>query len=267
MPKSQVSKHGRDFGEAKERTAAVKGFIEGLRFTNSIKALQASKARVPCPKCGKRRQYYCYDCLAVTQPATHPDALKLPVAVHVLLHPGEHRSKATTIPAATVSADVKIHVYPAVPDLDEATTLLLYPSDSAIELDEVDNIADIANVIFVDSTWRQSKAICLDTKVTKYRHVKLKSFVTLFWRFQNTDTSHLATVEAIYYTVKRLVELRSADAKTYRGEADDLLFYYVNQYINIQSSYVEDAERSFTTRHFADYVLKDIDWKALVDKK
>lgn len=263
-------------GTVEDRKKQTVAFIRSLRFSIPLSRLRApeTQARQPCPKCQKQRMYYCYDCYTVIQPSAHPPPLKLPLHVHVVLHPGEHRSKATTIPASIVSPDVHIHTFPDVPTLDPATTVVLYPSESAVSLDDVSgDLGSIQNVIFIDSTWQQSKAIARDPRVTGFRHIRIAKHESLFWRFQDKDPSYLATVEAIYYFVKRFVELQNmtkrkteaggadANAPNYHGEVDDLLFYYINQYIMVQENY--KGQRSFSERHFKDYILGGGDWAAL----
>jgi hypothetical protein len=289
-----MSKQSRQYQDsAAERAAATVAFLESLRFSRPLSVLREHPERQPCPQCGKRRQYYCYDCLKVTNPLTQPPPLQLPVRVHVVLHPGETRGKSTTLPIATVSPQVAIHTYPAVPELDPKTTLVLYPSPTAVEIEDITDAPSITDVVFVDSTWHQSKAIAADDRVKRYRHVKFSGIVSLFWRFQDRDPFHLATVEAIYHTLRRLIAARNktlgqrpdqpvasegtAAAPTsgatggsaldawYGGEADDLLYYYVNQYIAVQQSYQGD-DRQFTEKHFEGYVLKHVDWDALLRK-
>lgn len=294
-----MSKQQRQYDDSADvRARATVEFLSSLKFSRPLADLRAHTNRDECPQCHKRRQFYCYDCLVVTSPSTHPPPLHLPLHVHVVLHPGENRGKSTTLPIATVSPDVTIHTYPTVPELNPATTLVLYPSASAVEIEEVTDVTAVTDVVFVDSTWQQSKAIAADERVTKYRHVKLSGIVSLFWRFQDRDPYHLATVEAIYHAVRRLIAARnrvaargvstttesapaaggaSLDAKAarivgllpeldryYHGEVDDLLFYYTNQYIAVQQSY-QYGDRVFTGKHFDGYVLRDIDWDALLN--
>lgn len=272
-----------------ERSEATRQFLSSLKFSRPLSDLREHAQRVPCPKCTKRRQYYCYDCLVVCTPESHPPPLRLPVHVHVVLHPGETRGKSTTLPIATVSPDVTIHTYPTVPDLDPATTLVLYPSASSVEIEEVTDIENIQAFVFVDSTWQQSKCIAADERVTKFRHVKLSGVVSLFWRYQDKDPYHLATVEAIYHSLRNLVVARARNsaatalvqcqstdvvakegksanlptAELYNGEVDDLLYYYVNQYISVQQNYAA-PDRAFTGKHFDGYVLKGLEWDDLL---
>ncbi len=275
--------------DSAERAARVKEFIKGLKLTIPIAKLRSSVERKLCPKCQKKRLYYCYDCLAICSPETHPPPLKLPLPVHVILHPGEHRSKSTSLAASTISPDIHIHEWPGFPEgIDLSSTALLYPSPTAKCLDELapEDFAKIKTVLFVDSTWQQSKAISRDPRLHQAIHIRIKQQISLFWRFQNNDPTYLATVEAIYFFLKEYVQAKNAPTHSYNGEVDDLLHYYVNQYITVQSNYSGSTttsaasttaggaeekpsttgaeEKQFTTRHFADYILKDVDWSDVV---
>ena len=287
-----------------ERAAKVKEFIKGLQLTVPIQKLRENSARRPCPSCSKNRQYYCYDCMVVAAPETHPPPVKLPFDVHVLLHPGESKSKSTTRAASTLSPQMKIHMWPEFPEgLEMEHTALLYPSPQAACIDEMsaEELSGIQCALFVDSTWQQSKAISRDPRLAKAKHIKIKSQISLFWRFQDKDPSYLATIEAIYYFLREFITAQNkrkheaaaagGDGESkkqqlvsplYRGEVDDLLFYYVNQYITIQSSYVApgsvgnatgtsttvggDDKKEFTSRHFADYILSSTDWSEYLGK-
>jgi hypothetical protein len=181
---------------------------------------------------------------------------------------------------------MKILTYPAVPEgLDPQSTLVLYPSPQSVCLDEIQDLHKFKNVVFVDSTWQQSKSISRDERVTSFKHVRIPQRTSLFWRFQNNDPSYLATVEAIYYFLREYIVQTAKQAgkpePLYNGEVDDLLLYYINQYIMVQQHYATPTEerpqhpgslaaapgedKAFTTRHFQDYVLKGVEWDELVE--
>lgn len=272
-----------------DRVLKVYDFIKNLHFSVPLYRLREQHERNECPKCHRRRLFYCYDCLTVVHPDSHPPPLSLPINVHVILHPNEIRGKSTSLAASTISPDLHILEYPAVPEhLDPATTLVLYPSAQSVELKDVDHLETYKDVVFVDSTWQQSKAIARDERVTKYKHVKIKSRTSLFWRFQNNDPTYLATVEAIYYFLREYItqvnkrkegtlakkesdhseDGCAAENEAYHGEVDDLLFYYINQYVGVQQRYSgmdeKGQEKHYTTRHFDGYILKGVNWDDLV---
>ncbi|KAH9601453.1 DTW protein [Trypanosoma melophagium] len=253
-----------------ERLDEVVNFIQSLQFSVPLYRLREQQGRNPCPKCGKRRQYYCYDCLTVVHPESHPPPLSLPLNVYVILHPGELRGKSTSLAASTISSDLHILEYPEVPaDLEPESTLVLYPSSQSTELGDIKDLNCFKNVIFIDSTWQQSKAIARDERVHKFKHVRIKSQTSLFWRFQNNDPSYLATVEAIYYFLREFITHKNQrsegeGAPFYHGEVDDLLFYFINQYIAVQQRYTHDSTKQYTTRHFDSYILSSTSWDDLV---
>ncbi|RNF20203.1 DTW domain-containing protein [Trypanosoma conorhini] len=254
-----------------ERRKKVVDLIRSLRFSVPLYRLRQQEGRRRCAKCGKRRQYYCYDCLTVVHPESHPPPLSLPLNVYVVLHPGEQRGKSTSLAASTISPDLHIVEYPEVPSgLDPASTLVLYPSSQSTELGDIADLDAVKNVLFIDSTWQQSKAIARDERVCRFKHVRIKSQTSLFWRFQNNDPTYLATVEAIYYFLREFIANKrqrgTADATPplYRGEVDDLLFYYINQYVAVQQRYSHDATMQYTTRHFDGYILPGSCWDELV---
>lgn len=274
---------------AEERLAYVQAFIQGLKFSKPLCSLRAVNDRRECPKCKKRRQFYCYDCLTVLHPESHPPPLALPLNVYVVLHPDELRGKSTSLAASTISPDMHIVEYPQVPEhLEPAKTLVLYPSAESVSLNEIESLESYDNVVFVDSTWQQSKGIARDERVAKFKHVRIRSQTSLFWRFQNNDPTYLATVEAIYYFLREYttqVNRRKAlvtntgsssgagtasatvegdEATYYHGEVDDLLYYYINQYIAIQQRYTQGSLHTYTDRHFEGYILTGADWGSLV---
>ena len=311
-PGTTMVKRSRDdmyVGTEAERLQRTKSFIRSLRFSKPLKLLRQVTDRAPCPKCGKKRQYFCYDCLAVCHRDVHPPPLSLPIDVTVVFHPGEHRGKSTSLPAATIAPEhIHIVTYPEIPEgLSPSDTLVLYPSPSSTTLDSIDNLDSYKHVVFVDSTWQQSKQIARDPRIVQFRHVRIQQRESLFWRFQDKDPSYLATVEAIYYFLReytcaikrRKQQQQGEDRKgkgvdgsiayddVYAGEVDDLLYYYINQYILVQQQYsspspqggngVPDEEpaadgdagagsgkRKFTARHFGGYVLSNATWDDLL---
>ena len=253
---------------AEVRANGTKEFIKGLNFSVPLSSLR-NVTRKQCPKCERRRQFYCYDCLAVANPETHPAPVSLPIKVHVIFHPGELKSKATSLAAAVISPDVHVVMYPDIPsDLTPEDTLILYPSAQSVNIDEIptEEFRNYKNVVFVDATWQQSKGIARDERIKSFKQVRIRAQTSLFWRFQENDPSYLATVEAIYYFLREFIvrkrELEATDAaaaaadsaaaapttatdaeqedkvrKYYKGEVDDIILYYIHQYILVQESY------------------------------
>eukprot|EP01063_Lacrimia_lanifica_P041645 TRINITY_DN976_c0_g2_i5.p1 TRINITY_DN976_c0_g2~~TRINITY_DN976_c0_g2_i5.p1 ORF type:complete len:317 (+),score=147.04 TRINITY_DN976_c0_g2_i5:58-1008(+) len=277
-PPRQLGKRRRqepDNANAKIITAEeVKKLIDSLKFTQPLSVLdrpEVAKRRM-CEKCNRTRQFYCFNCLDVMQERAHPGNVELPVKVHVILHPDELRSKATSVQAAALSKDVNLYTYPELPqgDLSAENTLMIYPADNAKtlpELAEAGELDAVKNLVFIDSTWQQSKVICRDEKVKAMaRPVVLNDYRTLFWRFQNTgDERFLATVEAIYYLVR---DMHVAKGNPYHGQFDNLLYYYIFQFAMIQRHYHHRTDEKFTPRHQAasSYIRKEVDFSYLLEQ-
>lgn len=91
-------------------------------------------------------------------------------------------------------------------------------------------------VIFIDSTWNQTKRIYSDERLKGFKKVELKSRKTKFWRHQRDNPeTHLSTIEAIYYFVRDFHDLFLLD--TYNGEYDDLLYFFTFMYKKIRHIY------------------------------
>ena len=107
----------------------------------------------------------------------------------------------------------------------------------------------------IDGTWSQAKQICKNTPILqKMQRVTIAPRKTHFWRYQNVDDFHLATIEAIYYLYREFGETYEAP---YAGTYDNLLFYYKFFYDMIQDSYQSKPKR-FSKRHQQkDYIKYD----------
>ncbi|XP_020496887.2 tRNA-uridine aminocarboxypropyltransferase 1 [Labrus bergylta] len=83
----------------------------------------------------------------------------------------------------------------------------------------------LQRVVFIDSTWNQTNKISTDERLQDFIRVELKTRKTCFWRRQKgKPDTYLATIEAIYYFLKDYHELFVAEE--YKGEYDNLLFFY-----------------------------------------
>ncbi|XP_076442146.1 uncharacterized protein LOC143281087 [Babylonia areolata] len=90
--------------------------------------------------------------------------------------------------------------------------------------------------VFVDSPWNQTKDIIQDDRLKDLRRVEIKGHDTLFWRCQEgLPTSHLSTIEAIYYFMREYHE--EILGTTYLNEYDNLLFFFVYFYHKIREKY------------------------------
>lgn len=99
----------------------------------------------------------------------------------------------------------------------------------------------------IDGTWIQAKQIANNTPVLKKMQcVTIAPRKTHFWRFQNVDDQHLATIEAIYYLYREFGETYESP---YEGQYDDLMFYYKFFYNMIQNTYKANKSTKFNNRH------------------
>ena len=234
-----------------------------LRFRIPINTENSSIERDQCPKCTKMSHIFCYGCC---QPTPNGELwlpkppITLPMHLHILLHPNEHRSKSTALHAKILCAQgsVSVHTYPSLPDCvrqEAAQTLLVYPSVGARPMKDIANIGAMRHIVFIEGTWRQSRAIARDESIAALPNVvTLQEYATIFWRFQSEGAAFLSTIEAIYYAYREYFDaVRSqggAEGEAYGGEYDELLLLYIRQYLSIQQYYRENAEtRTFTHRH------------------
>jgi len=159
-------------------------------------------------------------------------------------HPLELKSKSTAIHAKILSPET-VNIYPSTgfPDYaaDPDGVLLLFPSKNAKSINDID-LSKCTRVVVIDCTWNQVNAIVKDPKLQGLQTVKLQAHKTTFWRYQFKSDEFLATIEAIYYLYREL--WTATHEGSYRGELDDLLFFYAYFYKMIQKRY-KDRKQVF----------------------
>lgn len=235
--------------------------MEKLKLSQDFSYLNTLE-KIKCPKCKKSRKYFCYDCMIpMGDPKLYPN-LKLPLKVIVIQHPKEHKSKSTAIHAKILAPyDVEIYEYPKIPDyLTQDNCVILYPSKEAVSIEELiqpkekeiekKTFDSIKYLVFIDSTWHQSKSIASDERIKKMKKIKIPNQKTFFWRYQQYGEEYLATIEAIYFTLK---EIHQYTKGSYSGEMDDMLYFYVFFYEMIQKEY-QSTEKNFS--HKENYIKK-----------
>lgn len=237
-------------------------------------------ARLPCPQCNHSVKYFCYKChINIGPNSDKVPNVELPLPLDIIKHPRENNGKSTGIHAKLLApTSTSILTYPVPGDQYEhpERCLLLFPSPKAIPLIEAfeNNSEQSAydRVVVIEGTWYQAHQMVRDTPVlSKMKHVTLSQpYHTVFWRFQQTDPSHLATIEAIYFLYRDLVSTppflaKNQDPKRLVKSAnsclENLLFYYRFFYSLIQHCYAKGLAkqqgRTFTTRHKVDYIQFD----------
>ncbi|XP_032777488.2 LOW QUALITY PROTEIN: tRNA-uridine aminocarboxypropyltransferase 1 [Daphnia magna] len=208
--------------------------FSGLKISSTT-FLDEIERRGNCENCGKSRKFFCYTCYIPLPEIKEliPYIPSLPCHIDVIKHPNEHDGKSTSIHAAVVSPHmVKIYTFPNFPDYSmEDGVVLVYPCEGAVPMTTMvaSRASEIKKMIFIDSTWAQSKQIYKDPRLKALPCVILRTRKSLFWRYQlGKPDSYLATIEAIYDAVVNLEERRRGndEASSYDGSYDNLLFFF-----------------------------------------
>ncbi|XP_012143570.2 tRNA-uridine aminocarboxypropyltransferase 1 [Megachile rotundata] len=148
--------------------------------------------------------------------------------------------------------------------------------DDKVIVKQIRNTIPITRAIFIDSTWHQTKAIYKDQRLRDLQCVILKSRISQFWRHQKKSPRwYLATIEAIHQflvelhtcaygilpeyadinnagkeiinevnsmndtTQCHINELSKLDQR-YKGQYDDLLYFFKYMYEKIHTMYDHD---------------------------
>ena len=226
-----------------------RGIFDHLHLSSFdvLQEIDKSGKRIECQKCHKMYKYYCYNC---RKPLLNTPTLNLPITLDVILHPTEKVSKSTAL-AATILApqDTNWIVYPDVPEYDENTTLLLFPSPDAKPINEIENLQQYKRIVCIESVWKKAKQVASCVNVKNLKKVVIQSHETVFWRYQQLGKTNLATIEAIYYFYR---EWYDALKLPYCGQVDNLLYFYCHQYRKIQKHYNDHPEISFV--HIDNYI-------------
>ncbi|KAJ7409465.1 hypothetical protein WISP_114824 [Willisornis vidua] len=93
----------------------------------------------------------------------------------------------------------------------------------------------LKRILFIDSTWNQTKKIITDERLQGLLQIELKTRKTCFWRHQKgKPDTYLSTIEAIYYF---LVDYHQEILKeNYQGQYDNLLFFFSFMYTLIKNA-------------------------------
>ncbi|XP_077487921.1 tRNA-uridine aminocarboxypropyltransferase 1 [Amblyomma americanum] len=226
---------------------------------SSAEFLEEINERGVCPECHRSRMYFCYTCLtAVDSIRDKLPQLKLPVQIAIVKHAGEVDGKSTAAHLPVLAPEhVRIYTFPDIPAFNPADVLLLFPGENAQPLERLweENQNTLASavspcvicgkehiripwktLIFIDSTWKQTRRIYLDAKMQGLPCAVLEGGRSSFWRPQRgKPSSWLATAEAVHMAVTRLLELQGC-----AGHVDDLLFFFRFFHAKIRSRYRRD---------------------------
>ncbi|XP_078038667.1 tRNA-uridine aminocarboxypropyltransferase 1 [Augochlora pura] len=182
--------------------------------------------------------------------------------------------------AVLAPEDVNIFIYPDFPEIiNKKETVLIFPSQTGktieslfehevkqgdqIIIKRTRNAFPVKRAVFIDSTWHQTKAIYKDQRLRDLQCVILKSRISQFWRHQKKSPRwYLATIEAIHQFLVELhtcaygiidgyadmensvirsirEELPEMDQR-YRGQYDNLLYFFKYMYEKIHTMYDHD---------------------------
>lgn len=226
---------------------------------SSTAVLDNQSERQACSLCNKSRKFFCYSC-SIPLPAIKDliPCLELPMHIDIVKHPGEVDGKSTAVHAPILApGHVSIHVFPNIPDYSKENAILVFPGSESKSLEHIceisraDNICEVSRIksqtdsdrafpyrkiVFIDSTWNQCHRICEDKRLRSLPRVVIQSRQTMFWRYQvGKPKEYLATIEAVYYFCVDYHKV--VLGKEYKGEYDDLLFFFKFMYQKIHQLY------------------------------
>jgi len=157
--------------------------------------------------------------------------VELPMALDIVRHPRELRTKSTALHAKVLAGGERVRIaevpgIDALGKFDPENTLLLYPSPAACTIEELgDSVSKYTKIVVVDSTWQQAASVLRHESLANLKHIRLAStYNTAFWRHQLKGDDHLATIEAIYYFFRERHEILNKGS--YDGRYDNLLYLF-----------------------------------------
>lgn len=150
--------------------------------------------------------------------ALPPVRLKPCSRVVLLQHPAEEKRCLRTAPMLQLGlAEDKCLIYkgkkfpqPRHEDLEnilnQSNTLLLYPSKTAVDIRDVDNGTECYNLVLIDGTWPQAKAIYASSPILhNLKQVKLLSSTTSSYVIRTQPTEGcLSTLETAAIALSQL---------------------------------------------------------------
>lgn len=178
-------------------------------------------ARTSCSQCGKKKQWYCPECLLPCNvEGVQFPRIRMPLKLHVLRGREEKAvtSKATGNHAAVVAPDdTAIHHLPDFPSFpDPSRVLLLFPSPTSKLVSELPDLDAFDSVLVVDTTWQKIGGVMqLPELAAPFQHVAISRYSSMFWRHQPVGPQCVSTIEAVYFLMREWVaekERRAAAA-------------------------------------------------------
>lgn len=209
-------------------------------------ALDMNRKRQLCPKCGRSRSLFCYDCLI---PFTEVPRVDLPFHFSIITHHEEARSKNTGVQVAVLAPDrISLHSIDECPEFSASRAIVLFPCDEAIPAEEVDT-TDLDRVFIIDSKWKKAGELVQHPALQGVKRVKLRHTQSCFWRFHTRGVAEegVSTAEAIYHFLKAVHNqswLRSHPQYEDPHCFDNVLWYFA-----FQHKIVEGAMEVRNKRH------------------
>ena len=211
-----------------------------------------------CSICNRKQSTYCAFCEI---PLNHQSPkVNIPINVDIYRHWNEKPQNSTTVYCKLVAPE-KTKIYEFQGDdsefelkilaeryQDHSRVVLLYPTPDSVSLSELEE-GSFDTLAVIDGTWNQAKPMAKIFGKMGFRHVRISSHQTMFWRYQSLDRTFLATIEAIFWF---FVDFHNAFEKNkvpYDGRYDNLLFYFKLKYCVIQEYYKARPDKPFTPRH------------------
>lgn len=155
--------------------------------------LESLSCRSKCPKCRKSRKYYCYTCyVPVAEIADSIPRVKLPIKVDIIKHPSECDGKSTAVHAGVICPeDVTILTYPCIPDYCKEKTVLVFPGEHSITLE------DLAKTLGIQQHYRERPAGSVRKKSENSKNIQTSGVVNQLNSDHTAlgDDSHLKTFE------------------------------------------------------------------------
>jgi len=220
--------------EVKEAEICLKEYLDG--YQEKHKSIQ--QQRVTCDRCKVSRSLYCATCLEILLPQSQwPDVVKdqelqLPFDLDIILN--DRRFSSTGIQLATILeaakspntiriADLNLEdPFPTYENDDEQDgTYLLFPSPSSVPLSSIlsrtdDNSSSsppsrkIKRLVVLDCKWCRS-SVRLDKNLSHLPQVHLDDppCQSYYWRWHNSGSGMLSTIEAVYFAAWQVGELQS----------------------------------------------------------
>ncbi|KAJ3107202.1 DTW domain-containing protein 1 [Phlyctochytrium planicorne] len=228
--------------------------LSQFRISDSS-ALQDASREV-CSGCSKSCMVFCPEC---ARPLGHTSpSIVLPIPLDIYRHPRECIGKTTSVHAKLVAPD---HVNLYVDDLKDVTAfkerypdptrvLLLFPTSDSTPVEDIDP-DQYDRIVVLDGTWKQARSMCSFIENIPFKRVRISEQRTLFWRYQKYGDFCLATIEAIYWFYREILNAKAKKLNEpieYNGLVDDLLFYFKLQYDKIQNIYKSNPDKTFTCR-------------------